>query len=418
MSALGGRVAWWLAIAAGIAAALFFAFGKPPPQSKPVPESLPVPVDVVALTLRRHPLAVHAQGTVRSKRRVQLAAQVGGVVRWVSDSFVDGGFISRGEVMLRLEADDYEIVAIRAKAQVANAERELATMRGEARRARQEWVDLNDVEANALFLRKPQTRSAEASLAAAKAELRQAELNVARTRMRAPFDARIQTTRAELGQFLTPGAPVANIYATAVAEVRLPLTDRDASMLALPFGTAAGQRAAAPAATISAVVRRREWTWPAHIVRSEAGLDAQSRVLYAVAEISDPYLSDASGRPPLMVGQYVAARIAGQTTDETLKLPQDALRVGDVIWIMDDDQRLRVMPVEFVYGTDSAVFVRPSSDRRQFMVVVSQLALAAEGMRLAPGATELGAGAPGTPLDRHIATEEPGGAPADAEAPQ
>ena len=395
MNARRGLLLWLFGIAAGIAAVLFFAFGKSSPGSRPVPEPASLPVEVMTLRAQRHHVLVEAYGSVRPKRSISLVAQVGGKVRWTSADFVDGGFVSAGEAMLRLEPDDYEIALIRVEAQVANAERELAIARGEARRARQEWVDLNDAEANALFLRQPQTRSAEAAVAAAVAERRQARLNLGRTEIRAPFDARVETIQADLGQYLAPGSPVARIYATAVAEVRLPLTDRDASLLALPFGDTAGSLAAALPTTISAVVRRRAWSWPARIVRTEAGLNTQSRVLYAVAEVSEPYRSDAHGRPPLMAGQFVSARIAGQTADATLRLPRDALRTGDVIWRMDRERRLRIVPVEFVYRIDAHALVKLPSGRDEPMaVVVSTLPLAVEGMRLAPRLLEPGVAEP------------------------
>ena len=385
MKAGAGRALWLAGVGAGVAVTLFFAFGRPPPASRPVPEAAPVPVQVATLRARRQDVSVEAYGSVRPKRSISLIAQVGGKVSWVSDEFVDGGFAAAGEVILRLEPDDYEIAVIRATARVADAERALAVARGEARRARREWVDLGDAEANALFLRKPQIRSAEAASAAAAAERRQAELDLGRTAIRAPFDARVQTIQADLGQYLAPGSPVARVHATAVAEVRLPLTDRDASMLALPFADGDGSSVAALPATISAVVQRRAWEWPARIVRTEAGLDARSRVLHAVAEIGEPYRSDASGRPPLMVGQFVRARIAGRTADETLRLPRAALRTGDVIWIADDDNRLRIAPVEFVHGAGAHALVKLTPERDAALaVIVSALALAVEGMRLAP----------------------------------
>ena len=412
MKAAAGRWLWRSAAAAGVAATLFFALARPPPPLRPVPEAAPAAVEVVTLRARRHDVPVEVHGSVRPKRSVELAAQVGGKVSWVSDDFVDGGFASAGQALLRLEPDDYEIAVVRADAAVADAERALAVARGDARRARREWTDLGDAEANALFLRRPQTRSAEAALAAALADRRQAELNLRRTEIRAPFDARVQTVRADLGQYLAPGSPVARVYATAVAEVRLPLTDRDASLLELPFGGA--RESAALAATIGAVVQRRAWTWPARIVRTEAGLDTQSRVLYVVAEVSEPYRSDGNGRPPLMIGQFVSARIAGRTADAVLALPRSALRTGDVIWHADEDNRLRIAPVEFVYGTDAHALVRlaPATDA-PLDVVVSALALAVEGMRLAPLAIELGDGAPGA-LEPLAGSEAP--LPADERA--
>ena len=116
--------------------------------------------------------------------------------------------------MLALEDNDYQFALLRAKAKVAEAEQYLALEKGKVRQAQREWKDLGNEEANQLFLRKPQMASAAAALSAAKAGLDEAQLNLIRTRIYAPFQGRIANKQVDVGQYITPGTVIAKVYST------------------------------------------------------------------------------------------------------------------------------------------------------------------------------------------------------------
>lgn len=52
---------------------------------------------------------VEAQGEVRPQREVAVSPQISGRISYVSPDFIDGGFIRKGQVLVRLEAADYEL---------------------------------------------------------------------------------------------------------------------------------------------------------------------------------------------------------------------------------------------------------------------------------------------------------------------
>ena len=139
--------------------------------------------------------------------------------------------------MLELEKADYEFAIARALAQEAAAAQRVAEERGRNLQAQREWRDLGTVEANDLFLRKPQLRAAEASMAAAQADVSAAELALARTTVRAPFDGRLESKSVDIGQFVAPGTVLAQVYATDGVEVHLPISDSQLALLELPFET-------------------------------------------------------------------------------------------------------------------------------------------------------------------------------------
>ena len=226
-----------------------------------------------------------------------------GKVESVADGFVEGAFFDAGDVLLEVEQADYQFAIARAESQLAAAQQRLAEERGRNRQAEREWRELGSVEANDLFLRKPQMRAAQAALAAARADLAEAELALARTQIRAPFAGRIEVKRVDLGQYLTPGTPVAEIYATEVVAIPLPLNDSQLGALGLPlYANAELGRTAILSAQFGGQEQQRQ----AEIRRVEAVVDRQSRV-NAIAG-AQPFQPDNSTATP-DAGMFVQAEI-------------------------------------------------------------------------------------------------------------
>ena len=178
--------------------------------------------------------------------------------------------------------------------------------RPRAKQAAREWRDLGNAEANELFLRKPQLAGAEAGLRAAEADLGEARLNLSRTSISVALQRPYQRKMVDVGQYITPGTPVARVYDTDVVEVRLPLTDRQVALLDLPLNYQ-DHSTSGPGApvTLRARFADREWEWQGRIVRTDASIDVDSRVVYAVAEVEQPFQRDPRQRPAAPVHRPV-----------------------------------------------------------------------------------------------------------------
>jgi RND family efflux transporter MFP subunit len=330
--ALAGSVTF-----AGLVAAWLLLTGKPAPQAKaPEPPRRAI-VAVVTAQPTTQSLTVTTQGTVEPMTQIALVAQVAGIVESVSAQFRDGGYFNAGDLLLQIEPDDYEFAIARARASVATAEQRLAEERGRALQAKREWRDLGSTDANDLFLRKPQIRAAEASLDAAKADLNAAELALERTRVRAPFAGRIVSRGVDRGQYVAPGAALAEIYATETMQVRLPLTDSQLALLDLPLLSA---DTAVAQATLTATVGAREWQWFGQIRRTEAQVDRDSRVVYAIAEVVTSEAPGTAQQPPLTPGLFVRADITGRALPAVSALPATALRADNTVLVVREGGRL------------------------------------------------------------------------------
>ncbi|MEO1369300.1 MAG: efflux RND transporter periplasmic adaptor subunit, partial [Acidobacteriota bacterium] len=216
-------------------------------------------------------------------------------------------------------------------------ETRLEVERAEASAALDEWRAVNsDAEPPTLLVREPQIRQIEADLAAARAQLQRAELNLERTRISLPFDAVVLTENVDLGQLVTQGRAVATLYGTGTVEVRVPLADEELRWFDLPRRGVAG-----PTAAVDADFGGDRQSWPATVARLEGEVDPRTRMVRVIVEVEDPF----DGATPLLPGTFVDVAIDGRTLEDVVRIPRFALRQGSTVWTAEDG-RLQIRPVE------------------------------------------------------------------------
>jgi RND family efflux transporter MFP subunit len=361
--------------------------GKPAPVANVPPEPLRPVVSVLRAQPSEISLAVNTQGTVEARRRINLVAEVAGKVSTVSERFEEGAFFDQGDVLLQLEQADYEFAIARAQSQVAAAEQRLAEERGRNRQAKREWRELGTVEANALFLRQPQMKAAEAALKASVADLSAAQLALSRTEIRAPFSGRIESKRADLGQYIAPGAAVAEIYATDIVDVALPLNDSQLAALKLPMNA---NVALGIPVILSTAFGGREWQWQAQIRRVQAVVDRQSRTVNAIAEVLQPFESEISGRPPLTPGMFVRAEIPTPPNPNLVQLPASALRSDNTVLVVGTGEKLVRQPVTVQRRTEQWAWVSGLTEGSR--IVRAQTGLLVVGLTVEVAGTAIALG--------------------------
>jgi RND family efflux transporter MFP subunit len=266
---------------------------------------------------------------------------------------------------------------------VAARKLRLAQEEAEAEVARREWEALGEGEASPLTLRVPQLEDARASLRAAEAALTQAERDLNRTEVRAPYTGRVREKLVDVGQFVSRGTPAALLYAVDYAEIRLPLPDQDLAFLDLPLD----YRNDAPDEPGPRVVLHAEFagqthSWQGRIDRTEGAIDPMSRMVQVVARVKDPYgHGEEKDRPPLAVGMYVEAEIEGSTVEQVAVLPRAALRGEDLVYVVDPENRLRFRKVDVLRATREEVVIRSGLQEGE-QVCLSPLEAVTDGMRV------------------------------------
>jgi RND family efflux transporter MFP subunit len=361
---------------------------RPRPAQQEPPRRLPLVVTIPA-DVRSGNLTIRGNGTVRPRSEITLSPQVAGRVEWVAPSLASGGHFQQGQVLLRIESDDYENAVESAAAEVA--QRQVDVLEAEERRelALEEYDRLRQREGietppdsgelGSLIFREPQLRAAEASLRRAEARLEDARLSLDRTRIRAPFDGVVRSKSVDVGQYVAPGQVMAALYDSNEVEIVVPLTDSEASLVEGLWETAAGDRESAIPATVRAEFGGRTYTWGGYVDRAEAALNPETRTVDVVVRIPDPFLSDDSGRPPLLLGTYADVDIQGAAVGRYLVVPQAAFRDGREVWVVREDTLLVIAPAALIQEVDGEVFVE-AGVRQGEPVVVSPIDVVTNGM--------------------------------------
>jgi RND family efflux transporter MFP subunit len=347
-----------LVVASAVTAVLYF---NRPSSELAEPAAQDITVDALEVSLQTIRIPIQAQGTVTPVRQTSIISEVRGRITEVSDAFNVGDFVSKGDVILRIDPRDYQTELLRAQAAVASAKSGMAQEKGRAAVARQEWKRLpkgsqRSPEAKDLYLRIPQLELAEAQLLSAMADRDTATNNLERTVISAPYDCLIRSKHSELGQFVSPGTPLTEIMSIESAEVRLAVPQSKLGYLDLP---SVGAYNADTNVDLYSDVAGNVQHWQAQLVRTEGIYDERSRVLYTVARIEDPYGLKTSTEPlsPLRIGTFVHARILGKELDGITVLPRHILRAGNLLWVVDEDMILRNRKVSLLRAGGDLIYV-------------------------------------------------------------
>jgi RND family efflux transporter MFP subunit len=336
----------WLVIPGIILAAVGGSYAlsqmKPAPLEKESEKPDPL-VEVMRLEASSASFRIRSQGTVKPRTQTVLSAEISGGIVSISPKFVSGGVFAPDEVLMRIDPTDYSVAVDKAESLVKQRQIEYdgaRKLRSQGYRAESEYA------------------SAAAALSSAQAELVRARRNLERTYIRLPYEGMVLTKDSDVGQFVTPGTRLGVVFATDLAEIRLPLTDVDLAFVELPAaadlipsGTVDG-----PEVILTATRQGQEASWTARIVRSEGVVDERSRVTYAVAQVADPYQLHGDGIP-LPIGTFVAAEIEGRAAIDVIRIPRGALRGADQVLVVDDENRIEIRTVTVIRSDEHYAYL-------------------------------------------------------------
>ncbi|WP_269522828.1 efflux RND transporter periplasmic adaptor subunit [Coraliomargarita parva] len=317
------------------------------PEAKVATPQRPVTtIEVLTVEPATVQLTVSSQGTVLPRTETNLVVEVSGQIIEVADNFRAGGRFTVGDVLLRIDPADYKAAVAARAADLANAELALAQEKALGEQALADWKALGKGTPSDLTLRKPQLAQAQALADSAEAALERARRDLDRTELKAPYGGRVLSKSVDLGQYViaNPANPIATIFATDIAEIRLPITEHEASFLQDPEQ--------APA-TVHLSAGTRQWT--GRLVRLEASLDTGSRLLSAIVEVNDAF---ANTEQTMRRGLFVDAVIEGRTINQAYELPRYALRGSDTVYVLTDEATLVTHTVEIVKSDINRIVVQ------------------------------------------------------------
>lgn len=383
----------------GVLAAWQLMANSPKAQHKSAENLAPL-VKTMKVSPQDVRIPIHTQGTVEPRTSISLAAEVSGKIVKTATQFAKGGFFRKGDVLLNIDPEEYQLAITRAEANVASAVQQLAKAEAEYKQKQEEYKNVSRDKVTDFALRKPEYEEAKAKLKAAKADLELAQLKLKRCEIRAPFDGRVTEKMADIGQYITPGMVVASLYSTDRAEIRLPITHAQTQLLDIAALTHRDVAQDALKVSIRGFYAGKQHQWQGSIVRTDAKIDDRNRLLYLIAQVDDPYGFNAvkntqknneqsdneqteqqSDRSILAAGMFVKADIPGRMIKNIFVIPRTAIRDQNTVWLLDESLKLNIRSVNVIHRDDTSAYI-DSGLQDGDVIVTSPLEAVVDGMQL------------------------------------
>ncbi len=325
-----------------------------PPKKKPFVQA--IVVETKTVEGEDIQFIVDSQGPVLPVENSTMVAEVSGRIINVSDNFRVGAFVEKGETLFAIDPANYIANVRSAEAALAQAQASYQDAKARTEQARKDWKKIGKGEPSDLALRLPQLKQAEASVQSAEADLMRARRDLERTKVKASFNALIQSKMVGLGQFVNVGSQVATLYGTEYAEVRLPVPDQELAFLRLPDMENPQKQ---PDVRLLGSYAGEEQNWFGKIVRTEGVVEQTNRLTYLVAQIQDPYNLNAqnSDDKPLRFGTFVRAEIAGKQREGLIALPRQALYFGNTVLILENESEIRLQEVTLARTEANTIYI-------------------------------------------------------------
>ncbi len=366
----------FLCLALGVAAAAYLMYTKPTTKRVRPPVSSPL-VTTVITKRDTAPLDVEALGTVLADQETVVRVRVSGQVEELGPNFNVGGLVQKGNLLLRLDDDDYVNALASMESMLAKAEADYSLEMGQQRVARTEIAQLNrtaygSVKTTPLALRQPQLAQAKATLQAAEVDVKQAKLNLERTKVLVPYNALVTARNVSMGSQASPSDSVATLVGTDTyhIEAAIPLDKLQG------LGMDTFNNTKVKITTTTGAVRE------GYVRHSIASLDATTRMGRVLIEIKDP-LALESDEAPLLLGDQVRVELQAGTLPNVIELPRITLRGGDNIWVVkkgtDNKEILDIRKVEVLWKDTDSVLVGKGLEAGE-AVITSPLGAPINGM--------------------------------------
>ncbi len=372
-------VAGIVILAISMAGAWYMVTHRPKPQRRKPVASTPV-VEVRELMSTSFEVTVPVQGTVVAGKEVDLKARVGGEVVWIHREFIEGGLVKKGQTLVKLDPEDYQLALTGKKANLQSAIYDLKAEQGQQEIARSEWELLGlgnqaselDLE---LALRQPQLAAKEAHLEAARAEVKQAELALERTVIKAPFKSIVQSADIDVGAQVSTQVTLARLVGSDIFHIKALVPLDRLKWIILPDGPFSLSSKALVSTGTGGVREGR-------VLKLMGDLEPSGRLARVLIEVKDPLdLKFKNGdRNPMLLGDYVTIRIQGRTVDNVFPIERSYLKGGGSILTVDSEDRLRTLEVDVVWRGEEEVLAEGIAPGTR--MVVSDLPAPVEGMKV------------------------------------
>ncbi|MFH1135708.1 MAG: efflux RND transporter periplasmic adaptor subunit [Pseudomonadota bacterium] len=345
-----------------------------PEAEKRRPEILAPLARVFEVQKGAFPITVIGQGTVRPMKEVGLAPQVSGRLTFVSPALVNGGAFSKGDLLLAIDQADYRLAVEAAKAKLSGAQARYEVADNDFKRAKS-LLPRNVISTEKFESTEAEYKNALSNLETARNELQKAALNLTRTEIQAPFEGRTSQENVEVGHYAAPGVPVATLFSVETAEIVVPLEDEELRWFHVPGFTPG--KGPGSKVVVKGRIAGREISRRGQVARVEGQINERTRMVNVVVRVDRPY----SETPPLAMGLFVSVEIEGLILPDAAAIPREALRQGDLVYVVDPPGTLRFRPVRIARRQGDKILIEQGLNHGD-LAVTSRLKTPTDGMKV------------------------------------
>ena len=332
---------------------------------------------------------ITAMGTVKPSQEITLSPRVSGEIVSRAESFTPGAFVKKGTKLLQIDPSDYQNALQLKRSDLRQAVADLKIEMGRQNIAEKDYQLLNKTlseEQEALILRKPQLNAARSRVEAARAAVKQAELDLDRTSIVAPFDAHILSRNVNVGSQVSPGQNIGRLVGmdTYWVEATVPL----AKIRWLRFPKDEQTKG-------SEVHVRNQSAWKAgefrkgYLYKLVGALEDRTRMARVLVNVPDPlaYREQNKDGPTLMIGSFVEVNIRAEPLPNVIRLSRDYVRKDESVWVMENG-KLRIKDVQILFRDSRFAYIQEGISEND-SIVTTNLTTVVEGagLRLASDST-------------------------------
>ena len=314
------------------------------PSAGPGPgAAMPPPaVSVLTVSPERIALTTELPGRLEATRVAQVRARVAGIV--LQKVFHEGGEVKAGEVLFRIDPAPFQAVVNSAQAALAKAEANLAQANLKVQRYRP-LVETNAISKQEYDDALTAQSQTSADVAATKAALETARLNLGYATVSAPISGRIGRALVTEGALVGQGEATPLAVVQQVDPIFVNLTQSSSELLRLKQALASGQLKSAGQgqAKVTLVTEDgRIYPHSGKLLFSDLTVDESSGAILLRAEFPNP-------KGALLPGMYVRARLEQAVNEHAIAVPQQAVirgTDGASVWLVGLDGKVAVQPVK------------------------------------------------------------------------
>lgn len=364
-------------IAIAILVGMGIIISGPKPERK-VPQVREINVKVEPLIFEDRKIELAANGVVEASRMLALKAEVQGRVVEINPKLQIGWKIKKDELLFQIEKLDFESVLALKKSELQQALLELEIEKGRQSLSKREWelIELKNQASDQekkLALREPQLNAALARLEAAKAEVALAGKKIARTQVKAPFDAIVIHKNVELGSQVSAQETVLTLVADSPYWVRVSLPYDKVKWLEVRSGEQSGS--IADVGHLS-----QQENYKGEVLKVLPDLDPKLRMAQVLIEINMEEQKDMVSEP-LLLNSYVRVLIKGKELQRVVAIAREHLKEGGYLYVLSSDNTLDIRKVESLADGREGLLIL-SGLKPQDQLITSRISAPVQGMKL------------------------------------